>query len=151
MRLRELDVSFKVAYLFFCVLAVLGLVFALVIVELKVGRTPADFLTYYRGNEELMKYPKTPLQLAEVSHFHSFITSVLLLVSAFFFSFTSIRGWVKTTTVVFTAIGMLGLVLVPWVLRFGPEGLVLLKPVSSLLMVGGLLFMMGATLKEMFL
>jgi len=151
MRLKDLDLSFKVAYVFFCVLAMLGLVFALIIVELKVGRTPADFLSYYRGNEELMRYPKTPLQLAEVSHFHSFITAVLLLLSAFFFSLTSIKGWLKTTVVVLTALGMLGLVVMPWVLRFGPEDLVLLKPALSLLMVGGLLFMMGATLKEMFL
>jgi len=155
MKLKDLSLGVKIAFLWFYLLSVLGFFFAFLIVEYTVGHIPMEnflqrLVDYYKGNPEGMMFGKSNLEIAEISHFHSFISAVVLFIISFFFSYSNMKSNIKIAVINLTFFGILIFVLSPWIVKFLPS-LAFLKPLSSLLFVPGTLFMGIKVLKDMFL
>ncbi len=149
--MKELDVSLKVSYVAFCIFTLLGFFFASLIVEFKGGGIlPEELIWFYKGNEELMIFPRSKLELAEVSHFHAFISSVVVFMHSLLFSKLPLRSSLKVSVVVLAYAGILALTVGPWIYTFGAKELIYLKYVFSPLMIISILFMMCANCFYMF-
>lgn len=130
----------KILYIFLYGMSLVGLGFAGLIIALKIGHDPVSFLTYYRGNPEVFRYPKSAVNLAETSHFHTMIAPLLLTVLALPLPWTSAPLWLQRTAVGLAITGEILLVADPWILRYGPPFLVFIKYVGGICLVLGILF-----------
>lgn len=156
MKLKELNPCIKVTFVWFYIFVLLGFLFSFIMVDLTVKHFPiTDFINrlvdYYKGNPEEMIYGKTPLQLAEVSHFHSFISSLVVGIISVFFSYTSLNRTIKLLIINITFIGILLFILSPWVIKYLPYPFVFIKPMSTAMFLPGILFMGASVIKEMYL
>ena len=61
----------------------------------KMGLTPDSVTSYYLGNEELFRSPRTYQGLLEVSHFHLFAMGMLLLVLTHLMLFVPLSNALK--------------------------------------------------------
>src|SRR5512142_1116151 len=86
--LRAASLETRIAYTVFLSLALLGAGSMGALSVGRIGVTPAAIATYYRGGESEMHFPKQFWQLAEVSHFHLFSISVVLLILSHLLSAT---------------------------------------------------------------
>ncbi|MCX7948239.1 MAG: hypothetical protein N2504_06615 [candidate division WOR-3 bacterium] len=151
-KLSEFPFTIKLAFICFYIFVILGFIFAHLILHFKLegSFTPQDFINYYKGNETLLKFQKTPLELSEVSHFHSFISPVIAFILAFFFSFSKLSENMKIIVILASFISSLFLVINPWLLTLGPTFFVYLKYISSIVLVISYLFMGACVIYEFF-
>jgi len=151
-KLNELPISIKIAFICFYIFIILGFVFAHLILHFKLNGSfkAEDFIYYYKGNEELMKFPKTPLELSETSHFHSFISPLIAFIISIFFSFSSLKSFIKNFIIILTFISTFFLIINPWLLTFGPNYLVFLKYINSIILIFTFLFMGAVVIYEFF-
>ncbi len=150
-KLNELPTSIKIAFICFYVFIVLGFIFAHLILHFKLNSsfTPKDILDYYKGNESLLKFQKTPLELSETSHFHSFSSPVIAFILSIFFAFTKLNELFKNLIIILCFISVFMLIINPWLLTFGPAFLVYLKYISSIILIFTFLFMGFVVIKNM--
>ncbi len=156
MKLKDLNPCIKLSFVWFYIFVLLGFFFSFIMVDLTVKHFPiTDFINrlvdYYKGNPEQMIYGKTPLQLAEVSHFHSFISPLVAGIISVFFSYTSLNRKVKLLIINLTFIGILLFILSPWAIKYLPYPFVFMKLISTAMFLPGMLFMGVAVIKEMYL
>ncbi len=151
-KLNELPLSIKIAFICFYIFVILGFIFAHLILHFKLNGSfsPSDIISYYKGNEEMLKFQKTPLELSETSHFHAFISPVIALILSIFFSFSQINEFLKNFIIILSFLSVLMLILNPWLLTFGPFFLVYLKYITSLTLIFSFLFMGIITIYEFF-
>jgi len=147
--LKNFPFLIKFSYTLYFLFVIMGFVFAGIIIEIKIGRTPYEILSYYKGNEEILRYRKSLLELAETAHFHSFISSAILLLLSLFFSFTSISKTKKIITVLSAFTGIFMLVIGPFLYTYGSSFFIFLKYIGSFLMLFSIIYMGYRTLKEM--
>jgi len=151
-KLNELPLSVKIAFICFYIFVILGFIFAHLILHFKLNGSfsPNDIISYYKGNEEMLKFQKTPLELSETSHFHAFISPVIALILSIFFSFSKINEFIKNFIIVLSFLSVLMLILNPWILTFGPKFFVYLKYITSITLIFSFLFMGLITTLEFF-
>lgn len=143
--LRRLDRGAKVVYTGFLVFLLCGLLSAALLHYDSMGLSAAQATAYWRGDEANMVYPKSYRQLLELTHFHLFTEPVVWLVVAHLYHMGRGRGVVSLGT-----LGAIGAqVALPWLVSYvSPAFGVLFAPVS-LAVVGGLLWMIGDSLREL--
>ncbi len=134
---RDWPIEWKVLYTVLYAGALAGLFFAGLVIALKIGHTPRALLDYYRGNPEAFRYAKTSLQLAEVSHFHAMIAPLLFAVLAWPLPLTPFSPRLRWTALGLGVLGIVLLLLDPWVLRYGPTFLVYGKYLGGVSLVAG--------------
>ncbi len=151
-KLNRIPLPIKIAFICFYIFIILGFVFAHLILHFKLNGSfkPDDIVSYYKGNEEMLRFQKTPLELSETSHFHAFISPVIALILSIFFSFSEINESLKNFIIILSFISALMLILNPWILTFGPKFLVYLKYITSLTLIFSFLFMGLITIYEFF-
>jgi len=151
-KLNELPISIKITFICFYIFVILGFIFAHLILHFKLNGSfnPEDIISYYKGNEEMLKFQKTPLELSEISHFHAFISPVIALILSIFFSFSEINEFLKNFIIVLSFLSVLMLILNPWILTFGPDFLVYVKYITSITLIFSFLFMGIITIYEFF-
>lgn len=151
-KLNELPLSIKIAFICFYIFVILGFIFAHLILHFKLNGSfsSSDIISYYKGNEEMLKFQKTPLELSETSHFHAFISPVIALILSIFFSFSRINEFLKNFIIILSFLSVLMLILNPWLLTFGPFFLVYLKYITSFTLIFSFLFMGIITIYEFF-
>ncbi|MEO0169608.1 MAG: hypothetical protein ABIL42_05260, partial [candidate division WOR-3 bacterium] len=119
MKLKDLPSGIKVSFLWLYAFTILGFLFAFIIVDQTVSHSPLSgflhrLMDYYKGNPSEMKFGKSVLELAEVSHFHSFISPLIAFVFSVFFSYSNTSQKLKSAIINLTFIGLLGFILSPW-------------------------------------
>ncbi len=151
-KLNELPIGIKIAFICFYLFIILGFLFAHLILYFKLNGsfTPKDIIDYYKGNEELLKFQKTPLELSETAHFHSFISPLIAFVLSIFFSFTKLNELFKNLIILLSFISVFLLIINPWLLTFSSNFFVYLKYLSSLILTFTFLFMGALVIYEFF-
>lgn len=79
---------------------------------------------WYRGNEadsspEALQFPKTKLELLEVTHPHLFFQSIMFFVLCHLFSLTQVSERLKTALYAASFASVLTEAGLPWLIRFG--------------------------------
>jgi hypothetical protein len=139
----------KLVYSSFLFFVILGWMTMLVFYAAKSGLSYETLLDYYRGNEEKMMYPKTFLELWEITHSHLFIMPLVFLVLIHLFMLT--RAAVSWKVGVFLA-GTLGMILdigAPWLIVYVSPVAAWLKIAGRILLNGSLFFTVARPLAEM--
>ena len=147
---RDWPPEWKALYGFLYAGTLAGLFFAGLIIALKIGHAPRALLDYYRGNPEAFRYAKTPLQLAEVSHFHAMIAPLLFVTLAWPLPLTPFSPRLRWIAVGLGMVGIALLLLDPWVLRYGPVWLVYGKYIGGLSLILGVVLTGGLVVASFF-
>jgi hypothetical protein len=140
-QLRTASLETRLAYTCFLLLMIPG---AASLIALSVGRTgwsPRAIAVYYRGGDAEMSFPKQFWQLAEVSHFHLFSVSIVVLILSHLLGATpaSVRARVGLTLATY-----LGAVLEiggPWAVRYLGAAFAYVLLAGWALLAGGMLAM----------
>jgi len=145
-QLRTASLETRLAYTAFLALTVLGAVSMGALSVGRIGITPGAIAVYYRGSESEMSFPRQFWQLAEVTHFHLFSISVVLLVLSHLLSATPIPARARLGVIGVTSVGAFLDICAPWAVRYlsGAFGYALLA--AWLLLTGGMLCMLAISL-----
>jgi hypothetical protein len=110
----------KVIYTGFLVLVGLGLCTNGLFQFIHIGPTVHRVATYYRGGTlgPAMVFPKTFIQLLELTHFHTFIMGVIFVILAHLLVATRLASAVKTALIGLAFAGSLGDVASYWLIRY---------------------------------
>ncbi len=109
-------------YILFLVFVLVGHITFVLMSVYRVGAGYDQIVHHYRGDEgqgeETMAFPKEPIELLEVTHFHAYIEGILLLVLAHLFVAVPLSTGFKRS-VMGLAFGSTLLELAsPWLIRF---------------------------------
>ena len=116
----------------------------------KMGLTPDSVTSYYLGNEELFRSPRTYQGLLEVSHFHLFAMGMLLLVLTHLMLFVPLSNALKAWLIVLPFVSALLDEGAGWLVRFGHPGFAYLKIGGFLLLQTSLAALVGFSLWSVF-
>lgn len=148
-RLRRLDPGARLVYTAFLVFTAAGVVTAALLHGDGMGVEPDTAALYWAGDEEGMAFPKSYRQLLELTHFHLFTEPVTWLVLAHLYNLGGDPARRRGLVTVGTLVTMTLQIALPWGVVYGSTQLaMLLIPVHVLLGVG-FLYMIGASLWEM--
>ncbi len=119
-RLRDTRIEIRLIYTGFLVLVLVGMATMAALQMHLIGWSPAALAAYYRGGDvgEAMSFGKSFRQLVETTHFHAFIMGVVYLVLAHLFVATPVRASWKRIVIVLAFAGLLGDLIVPWLIRY---------------------------------
>lgn len=109
---------------------------------------------WYRGNEnnpspEALRFPKTTLELLDVTHPHLFFQSIMFFILCHVFSLTQVRERWKTSLYAASFASVLTEAGLPWLIRFGSEIFAPLLLVSTTLMCACILILLVLPVREM--
>ncbi len=148
-QLRSASLETRIAYSSFLVLCLLGIATLIALSFGRAGASPSGIVTYYRGDDSEMHFPKTFWQLVEVSHFHLFTIPVVMLILAhlLYATPTASRARVALTVIVFAGafLDALG----PWAIRYISGALAPALMLGWVLLGGGSLVIVVLTLIAM--
>lgn len=116
--LSKAPISLKVALTFFLLMVGVGHITTLANVYLRTGFDPQGTVAYIRGQEEEYLYPKSLLELVEISHFHLYSMAFLFLFLGGMVAFTSIKEWLKVAIVSLAFLSSLSEVASLWLIRY---------------------------------
>lgn len=143
--LRHLDPNGKIVYTAFLATLVCGLVTAAFLHGDSMGASATTAATYWRGDEAEMIYPKSDRQLLELTHFHLFTEPMVWLVVAHLYRLGRGQAWVSVATL----LCMVLQIATPWAIAKGSAAFGILALPATAGVMGGLLWMIGASLREM--
>lgn len=106
---------------------------------------------YYRGDEARMLFAKERVELTETTHFHLFITPLIVLTVGHLFLLSAwSRGW-KTVVISSSFLYAALDIAKPWLIRYGAAGFGALAPLNSALLGTTMLLCILVPLYEMWL
>jgi len=118
----QLSVEIRWVYSLFLVFALVGHLTFLAMGVFRVGAGYDQIVRHYRGDEQEMSFPKEPIELLEITHFHAYIEGIVLLVLAHLFVAVPVSPIFKRS-VIGLAFGSTLLDLAsPWLIRFVAPG-----------------------------
>ncbi len=122
--LRHARLEVRLVYTAFLFLVTVGLGTMAAFEAGQIGPTPQRVASYYRGGEHggEMSFPKTFRELVEVTHFHSFIMSIVYLVLAHLFIATGVGPRTKLVLIALAFAGLVGDLVGPWLIRYLAAG-----------------------------
>lgn len=131
--LARMDFNTKLIITYFLVFMLAASAFSIFMSWERTRITPAGAAAYYRGDEARMMFPKERLELIETTHFHLFITPVIVLTVGHLFLMSAwSRRW--KAVVVTSAFGYAALdTAKPWLVRYVAPEFGVLAPVNSAL------------------
>jgi hypothetical protein len=150
-RLAQLPRDIKWVYTGFLVFVGLGLCTNGLFQCTRIGLTLNRIAMYYRGGEleQSMTFPKTFVQLLELTHFHTFIMGVIFLILAHLVIATAISPWLKTSLILFACVGSLGDIASYWLIRYVSPVFAVLQVLSWIGTWVGYGGMLVVTLRDM--
>lgn len=143
--LRRLDRGGKIVYTAFLAFLICGLLSAALLHGDSMGASAATAATYWRGDEAEMIYPKSDRQLLELTHFHLFTEPLIWLVVAHLYHMGKGRAALSLGTLLCMALQ----IATPWAIAKGSAAFGILALPATAGLLGGLLWMIGASLREM--
>ena len=147
--LARLDLNTKLIMTYFLVFMLGASAFSIYMSYERTRLNRLDAAAYYRGDEEGMRFPKDRLELIETTHFHLFITPVVVLTVGHLFLMSAwSRRW-KTFVVSSSFLYALLDVAKPWLIRYVNAGFGVLAPINSALLGGTMLLCILVPLYEM--
>ncbi len=144
-----LPIGQKLVYSSFLFFMLLGWLTIFVFYIAKSGFSPQSLIDYYIGNESKMMYPKSFLELWEITHFHLFVMPVIFLILIHLLMLTHLDNSIKITL---WSAGTLGLIFdmgAPWLVVYAHPSWVGLKILGRFLLNGSFLVMIVYPLFEM--
>ena len=118
--LSDARVEVRIVYTGFLLLASVGFVTMAIFQLRHIGPTPERVAAYFRGGMRGMEmtFPKTARELAELTHFHSFVMGLVYLVLAHLFLATTAPDRLKRLGVVTTFAGLAGDLVGVWLIVY---------------------------------
>ena len=116
-KLLMMNVGMKVITSLFLVMILAGYFTGLWMGFLKAGLGYQSLVDYYRGNEAAGFYPKSTLELLEITHFHLLSIPVVFLIVSHMISMTYLRFRTRIVFIVSGFIGMFLDLISPWLIR----------------------------------
>lgn len=147
--LARMDLNTKLVITYFLVFMLAGSAFAIYMSHERTRLSAAGAAAYYRGDEARMMYPKEHLELMETTHFHLFITPLVVLTVGHLFLLSAWSQRAKTFVVSTAFLYALLDVAKPWLIRYGAPGFGILAPINSALLGGTILLCIAVSLYEM--
>jgi len=131
--LARMDFNTKLIVTYFMVFMLAASAFSIYMSWERTRLSVDGAAAYYRGDEARMMFPKERLELIETTHFHLFMTPVIVLTVGHLFLLSAwSRRW--KATVVTSAFGYAALdVAKPWLVRYVAPELGVLAPINSAL------------------
>jgi hypothetical protein len=138
--LRAAPRPLRLVYAAFLVLIVPGILTQIAFQLGRIGVAPGAIAVYYRGSEqaEVMAFPKTFGQLAEITHAHAFVMGIVFLILAHLALGTSVSERTKAIALTLTFAGVLGDLVSPWLVRYVAAGWAWLVLASWLAQTAGI-------------
>src|SRR5574341_1771465 len=130
-KLRDLNAGMKIITTSFLFLALAGYLTGFLLGTLKAGMGIQALVDYYRGNETLMIYPKSALELLEVSHFHLFSVPVVFMIVGHLMMMTYIKFRLRVLMILLGFAGMILDLASPWLIRYCSGSFVWVKVIGS--------------------
>lgn len=93
----------------------------------KSGLGLQSLVDYYRGNEALGLYPKTLVELLEVTHFHLLSMPIVYLIVCHLMMMTYFHFWTRMVFILSGLIGMILDLVSPWLICYVSGGFAFLK------------------------
>lgn len=128
--------------IFFTTIFFLFLWLTNILLYMQVGFNYEGIVSYYLGNEETFRQPKSYIGLLEEAHFHFFSMAILLVTLTHLILFTGISSGWKLTLIIVSFTSSFLEILGGWLIRFVSPVFAYLKLGSFLLMQISLLAMM---------
>ncbi len=131
--LARMDLNTKLIITYFMMFMLAASAFSIYMSWERTRLTSDGAAAYYRGDEARMMFPKERLELIETTHFHLFMTPVIVLTVGHLFLMSAwSRRW--KTAVITAAFGYAALdVAKPWLVRFVAPEFAVLAPFNSAL------------------
>ena len=150
-QLHSAQLETKLVYTGFLFFALIGLLTTGIYQVARIGITYQRVVAYYRGGElgREMAFPKTFVELLELSHFHVFIMGVIFLILAHLLLATAIRPRLKAAFIVLAFAGSFLDVAGYWLIRYVSPGFAILHLAAWTAMWVGYGGMIAAPLWEM--
>ncbi len=150
-RLRRAPRESRLVYTGFLGFALVGLLTIGIFQAVQIGVQLSAVATYYRGGEteSAMTFPKTFVQLLEVTHFHAFIMGVVFLILGHLLLATGLSGRWKLGLLISAFAGSMGDLAGSWLIRYVASGFALLQLSAWLVLWVGYGGMIAAALREM--
>lgn len=120
-RIRNAHIGLKVVLTVFDLFFAMGLVTSFYIARSKMRLAGVSVAEYYRGDAEGYGYAISALELLETTHLHAFSMGLIYMVLAHVFLLTDLGPNVKVWAVGIWGFLFLGKLLLPWIIRYGPE------------------------------
>jgi hypothetical protein len=150
-RLRHAPLEVRLVYTGFLGFMMVGLVTIGLFQAVQIGVRLSEVGAYYRGGETetAMTFPKTFIQLLEVTHFHAFIIGVVFLILGHLTLATGLSSPWKGGLLLSALAGSLGDLSGGWLIRYVSTGFAVLQLLSWLALWVGYGGMIVAALWEM--
>ena len=116
----------------FSLIFFLGLIVTNFLFMYKIGFTPSQVTSYYLGNPEIFKQPKSYGSLVEETHFHLFAMGIILMTLNHLMLFSQLRYSYKIWIIVISFSSCLLDIASSWLVRYISSGFSILK-VSSMI------------------
>jgi hypothetical protein len=131
--LARMDFNTKLIITYFMVFMLAASAFAIYMSWERTHLSASGAAAYYLGDEERMMFPKERLELIETTHFHLFMTPVIMLTVGHLFLLSAwSRRW--KTVVITSGFGYAALdVAKPWLVRYVAPELGVLATINSAL------------------
>lgn len=139
----------KLVYSSFLVFILFGWISIFTFYALKSGFDYQNLVDYYRGNEQRFMYPKSFLELWEITHFHLFTMPVVFLILVHLFMLTAAPNTWKAGLLFAGFAGMILDIGSPWLIVYWHPHAAVLKMAGRVLLNGSFLFLTVWPLKEM--
>lgn len=149
-KLRDLNSGMKLITASFLALVLAGYVTGFLMGVLKSGLGIEALATYYRGDEAQMIYPKSALELLEVTHFHLLSMPVVFMIVAHLMMMTCIKLKWRIFMIVLGFVGMILDLTSPWLIRYCSSYFAWMKIMGSALFGLSFLGMISWALYELF-
>jgi hypothetical protein len=109
---------------------------------------------WYRGNEDVpqpdvLRFPKTTLELLDVTHPHLFFQTIMFFLLCHIFSLTQVSDGLKVTLYVLSFGSVLAEAALPWFIRYLAGGFAPFLVVSTAVMSLVILTLLVVPIKEM--
>jgi hypothetical protein len=150
-RLSHAPWETRFVYTAFLGLTLIGLITIGMFQGVQIGVRLSEIAAYYRGGENgtTMTFPKTFVQLLEVTHFHAFIMGVVFLILGHLLLATGLSNRWKRGLLLSALAGSMGDLAGTWLLRYVSAGFALLHLLAWLLFWIGYGGMLMASVWEM--
>jgi hypothetical protein len=146
--LARMDFNTKLVITYFLLFMLAASAFAIYMSWERTRISTEGAATYYRGDEERMIFAKEKHELVETTHFHLFITPlVVMTVTHLFLMSAWSRRW--KTVVVSSAFGYAALdIAKPWLVRYIAPEFGVLAPINSALFGASMLLCIAVPIYE---
>ena len=135
----------------FSLIFFLGLIVTNFLFMYKIGFTPSQVTSYYLGNPEIFKQPKSYGSLVEETHFHLFAMGIILMTLNHLMLFSNLDIRYKILIIVISFASCLLDISSSWLVRYISSSFSILKVASMIIQQLFLLILIGVITNSIFM